>query len=242
VLALDTGIVRPLNRAAGDCYFAGLYEPTPISGGAAPTPRPGPPATSTPAGTSCARLASAPPVAVSSATPPPAGTPWPLIGAAPTPCPAYTSPAGPLRAWPTVDPANLATLRDFDPCAVRWPKNPNALRPSGGPYISQQEIERRALDGRTASKVRSYLVTQAAATRLMGGDSENPDVYPDREVWLVAIAQEPFQCARPSLRPGVAGWPRRWCFGVYDATTGRSYGGGGNGANQGDWPPFLPSD
>jgi hypothetical protein len=74
----------------------------------------------------------------------------------------------------------------------------------------------------------------------MGGASEDPDVYRDREVWLVVIAQDPFQCARPSLAPGVPGWPRRWCFGVYVATDGHAYYGGGNGPSQGDWPPFLP--
>lgn len=141
-----------------------------------------------------------------------------------------------------MDPGNLATLRDFDPCAVRHPKNPGALRPSGGPYIARAEIERRVAGGVTPTRIRSYLVTYAAATRLMEGDSESPDVYPDREVWLVVVAQDPYQCARPSVAPGVAPWPRRWCFGVYDATTGQAYYGGGNGPNAGDWPPYLPRD
>jgi hypothetical protein len=181
--------------------------------------------------------ASSSPTATAAAT----ATPWPLLGTPPTPCPVYTSP-GPVVAWPTVDPGHLATLADADLCLVRVPKRPGALRPSGGPYVGQDEIERRVAGSVAPSKMRSYLVTYAAASRLLGGDSDGPDVYPDREVWLVVVAQGPHQCARPSLKPGVPEWPRRWCFGVYEATTGQAYYGGGNGPTQGDWPPYLPRD
>jgi hypothetical protein len=100
---------------------------------------------------------------------PPAARPWPLLYSTPTPCPTYTYPPGPVRAWPTVDPQNLASLANFDPCAVRHPKTATALRPTGGPYIGQDDLIARVTASGPSqwTKIRAYLVTYAAAQRLV---------------------------------------------------------------------------
>ncbi len=181
------------------------------------------------------------PTAVAAGTPPTAQA-WPLLSGSPTPCAAYTYPAGPVRAWPTVDPQNLASLANFDPCAVREAKNATALRPTGGPYIGQDAIVARAsaTDSGQWTKVRAYLLTHAAAQRLVGTDSDGPDVYPDREVWLVVTRGT--GCAIPSGKPGAPPEKPRYCWGIYDAADGRPYEAGSSGANSRDWPPFLPDD
>ncbi len=122
--------------------------------------------------------------------------------AGPTPCPAYTYPAGAVRAWPTVDTQDLATPANFDPCAVRHPKSAAAVRSTGGPYISQADMiaHLTASSAGQWTKMRAYLVTYAAAQRLVGTDSEDPEAYPDREVWLVVL--QGTGCATPSGKPG----------------------------------------
>ncbi len=136
---------------------------------------------------------------------------WPLLSASLTPCGAYTYPAGPVRAWPTADPQNLASLANFDPCAVREAKPPTALRPTGGPYIGQDAILGRftSRDSGQWTKVRAYLLTYAAAQRLVGTDSDSPDVYPDREVWLVVARGT--GCASSSGKPGSPPEKPRYC-------------------------------
>jgi hypothetical protein len=166
-----------------------------------------------------------------------------LLNPTPVPCRSYTQ--GQPAAWPTVDPNTLATLASFDPCAIRHPQRADALRPSGGPYLSRDEIVRRETSsipgGQQPTKVRAYLTTFAGAIRLTGGDGEDPGVYPDREVWLM-VSQGP-GCAVPSGKPGGPPPERpRYCFGAYDATTGHAYFGGSGPANAQDWPPYLPLD
>jgi len=164
------------------------------------------------------------------------------LAATPTPCSTYNYPPGPVGALPTVDPQKLASLADFDPCAVRHPKTATALRSTSGPYIDRADMIGRVIASGPSqwTKIRAYLATYAAAQRLVGIDSEDPEVYPDREVWLVVLQGD--GCAIPSGRAGVPPEKPRYCWGIYDATTGRSYVGGSSGANSRDWPPFLPND
>ena len=182
-----------------------------------------------------------PPAPMSSTATP---TPWPLLSSTPTRCSSYTTTGGAAAPWPTVDPSNLSSLAGFDLCVLRVPRNADALGPSGGPYISRDEIERRVSGpptGAQPTKERAFLTTLAEATRLTGGDSEGPAEYPDREVWLVV--RQGGGCAIPSSKPGgpnpVA---PRYCFGAIDATTGQAYFGGSGPPNSDDWPPFLPKD
>jgi hypothetical protein len=176
-----------------------------------------------------------------------APTPWPLLDPTPARCASYSYSTGAIAPWPPVDLNDLSSLARFDQCALRAPRNADALRPSGGPYLSRSEIEQRVLSsfpsGVHPTKVRAYLTTHAGALRLTGGDGEDPAAYPDREVWLV-VTQGP-GCAVPSGMPragGVTLVAPRYCFGTIDATTGQSYGGGSGPPNAADWPPFLPID
>jgi hypothetical protein len=83
-------------------------------------------------------------------------------------------------------------------------------------------------------------VTYAAAQRLVGTDSEDAELYPDREVWLVVMHGT--GCTVPSGKPGSAPEKPQYCWSINDATDGRAYGGGSSGTNSRDWPPFLPDD
>jgi hypothetical protein len=120
--------------------------------------------------------------------------------------------------------------------------NPNAVRATGGPYIGRDEIIARVTASGPSqwAKIRAYLVSYATAQRLVGIDSEDPDVYPDREVWLVVLQGD--GCAIPSGGPGAPPEKPRYCWGIYDATSGRAFSGGSSGANSRDWPSFLPDD
>lgn len=140
---------------------------------------------------------------------------------------------------PVVDTHALPPVINFDPCTSRFTMTDDALKRTGGPYISQAEAERRAVYAGKPTKVRSWFVSYGEAEKMMGQSGEDPQVYPDREVWLVVV-QAPDQGPMPSLDPGVKPWPRRFHFGVYDATTGRILELGGNGPNDGDWPASLP--
>ncbi len=52
----------------------------------------------------------------------------------------------------------------------------------------------------------------------------------------------PDQGPRPSLKPAVQQWQRRWYYQVLDATSGRLFEEGGNGQDDPDWPAVLPAD
>lgn len=170
-------------------------------------------------------------------------SPWPLLNSTPVRCASYSAAAA--APWPTVNPNDLSSLASFDPCALRMPRNADAVGPSGGPYLSRDQIEQRVLGGLPTgtqpTKLRAFLTTLATAARLTGGDSEPRSAYPDREVWLV-VTQGP-GCAVPS---GMPGGPTpvapRYCFGVFDATTGDQYFGGSGPPTGDDWPPLLPKD
>jgi hypothetical protein len=60
-------------------------------------------------------------------------------------------------------------------------------------------------------------VTYAVAQRLVGTDTEDAGLYPDREVWLVVM--EGTGCAVPSGRPGAALEKPRYCWSINDATS-----------------------
>lgn len=140
---------------------------------------------------------------------------------------------------PVVDTHALPPVINFDPCTNRFTMTDDALKRTGGPYISQAEAERRAVYAGKPTKVRSWFVSYAEAEKMMGQSAENSQVYPDREVWLVVV-QGRDQGPMPSIPYGITPWPRRWYYFVLDATTGRTLSMGGNGADSGDWPATLP--
>jgi hypothetical protein len=76
---------------------------------------------------------------------------------------------------------------------------------------------------------------------MVGQDSEESTIYPDREVWLVVV-QARDQGWIPSLPYGVTPWPRLWYYEVIDATTGQVLVYGFNGPKDSDWPASLPKD
>ncbi len=140
---------------------------------------------------------------------------------------------------PVVDTHALPPVINFDPCTNRFTMMDDALKRTGGPYISQAEAERRAIYEGKPTKVRSWFVSYAEAEKMMGQSGEDPQVYPDREVWLVVV-QGRDQGPMPSIPYGVTPWPRRWYYFVLDATTGQTLSMGGNGPDSGDWPASLP--
>jgi hypothetical protein len=140
---------------------------------------------------------------------------------------------------PVVDTHALPPVINFDPCTHRFTMLDDALKRTGGPYISQAEAERRAIYAGKPTMVRSWFVSYGQAAKMMNLSGEDPEVYPDREVWLVVV-QGRDQGPMPSVPYGIKPWPRRWYFFVLDATTGRNLVGGGNGKDSPDWPASLP--
>jgi hypothetical protein len=151
--------------------------------------------------------------------------------------PCNTNPA----IGPVLNTTAIPYIQNFDPCTKRLTMMDNALKHSGGPYISKAKVEGWATENVQPTKVRSYFVTYGQYLKMMDVHSDSTDVYPDREVWLVVV-QAPDQGPMPSLKYGINPWPRRFYFGVYDATTGQLFEEGGNGPNEGDWPASLPKD
>jgi hypothetical protein len=56
---------------------------------------------------------------------------------------------------PVVDTRALPPVINFDPCTNRFTMMDDALKRTGGPYISQAEAERRAIYAGKPTKVRS---------------------------------------------------------------------------------------
>lgn len=140
-----------------------------------------------------------------------------------------------------VDTRGMPPVNNLDPCTNRLTMLDNALKHTGGPYISRSQVETSATTNIKATKVRSYFVTYGEYQKLMDQHTDSFQVYPDREVWLVVV-QAPDQGPRPSLMPGTTPWPRRYYWMVFDATTGQGLEWGGNLANSGDWPASLPTN
>ncbi len=142
---------------------------------------------------------------------------------------------------PVLNTTAMPYIENFDPCTKRLTMLDDALKASGGPYLSKAEVESWATANVKPTKVRSYFLTYGQFLKMMDLHSDSSDIYPDREVWLVVV-QAPDQGPMPSLMYGIEPWPRRWYYIIYDATTGRGFEVGGNGANNGDWPASLPKD
>jgi len=142
---------------------------------------------------------------------------------------------------PVLDARGLPFIRNFDPCSNRLTMTDNALNATGGPYISKAEAEQRAVGSATPTKLRSYFGDYAHIHALFGITTGSTEIYPEREVWLVVV-QAADQGPRPSLKPAVQQWQRRWYYQVLDATRGRLFEEGGNGQDDPDWPAVLPAD
>jgi hypothetical protein len=142
---------------------------------------------------------------------------------------------------PALDARGLPFIRNFDPCSSRLTMTDNALNATGGPYISKAEAEQRAVASATPTKVRSYFGDYAHIHALLGITGGSTEIYPDREVWLVVVRAAD-QGQRPSLKPTVQQWQRRWYYQVLGATSGRLLEEGGNSQDDPDWPAVLPAD
>jgi hypothetical protein len=142
---------------------------------------------------------------------------------------------------PVVNTTAMPFIKNFDPCTNRMTMTDDALKHTGGPYKSKTEVEGWATANVKPTKVRSYFVTYGQALKMLNDPNESSQIYPDREVWVVAV-QALNQGPMPSLPYGIKPWPRRWFVVVYDATTGRVLEIMLNGSKDGDWPVSLPSD
>jgi hypothetical protein len=152
------------------------------------------------------------------------------------PCRAHVPAVG-----PALDTRALPLIKNLDPCSKRLTMTDDALKATGGPYISRGQAEQIAVGRATPTKVRSYFVTEAQRVQMLGLQSQSTSVYPDREQWLVVV-QARDQGPKPSLMPGVKPWPRRYYWMGIDATSGRVLGMGGNEGSGEDWPASLPRD
>lgn len=142
---------------------------------------------------------------------------------------------------PVQDLRGLPPLKNLDPCTHQLTMSEDALKHSGGLYLSKAEVEKSATEHMKPTKVRSYFVTYEQYLKMMNRQVASTTVYPDKEVWLVVV-QAPDQGPVPSIPHGMEPWPRRYFFQVFDATTGKVLELGGNGPNEGDWPASLPAD
>lgn len=164
------------------------------------------------------------------APPPPPGT---------TPCLNLPAISAPL---PTQQPTPAA--ENFDPCTRQITLTKNALKRTGGPYISQAQAEQMVVGNRQPTKVRSFFTTNAQAEQMMGNHSTSTTAYPDREVWLVVVQFDDPNLIEQHLAPGVPTptplppGTRFYIYSYIDATTGQWLGGGQNTSYP--WPLGVP--
>jgi hypothetical protein len=150
-----------------------------------------------------------------------------------TPCAKNPTIGGP------VDTHALPPVKNFDPCTNRFTMTDDALKRTGGPYVSRAEVVRRAIGTTHPTRVGSYFVPFGDAVKMIDLGVEDPKIYPDREVWLVVVQAEVEDYNFISLPYGVDPWPIHWYFNIYDATTGRVLHFGANTRGSNTWPAGL---
>lgn len=173
--------------------------------------------------------------------PPPITPTWwvpqPLPGT--TPClnlPAVTAPLPTQQPQPPVE--------NFDPCTRQTTLGKNALKRTGGPYISQTQAEQMVVGNRHPIKVRSFFTSNARAEQMMGNHSISTMIYPDREIWLVVVQFNDPNLIEQHLAPGIPTptplppGTRFYIFSYIDATSGQWLGGGQDTSYP--WPPGVP--
>lgn len=161
----------------------------------------------------------------------------PTAGPSPTGC----NPLPPVGS-PIPDTHALPPIKNYDPCTHRFTMAENALKHTGGPYISQAQAEKIAIGQTKPIRIQSYFVTYAQYQQMMGHTNISSTIYPDREVWLVVFQLTDRTGLGPiHVQPGMVPPtppPLFYVFCMIDATTGQVLEMGEGGTTP--WPPSLP--